>query len=155
MVIDLNKENWRIVNDTVMGGRSDAKIINSTSQSLLFSGTVSLENNGGFSMIQSVLKTPSSPKATTCSITVKGDGKNYQFRLKPSRFDKESYVMNFKTSGKEETFTFNIADFKPYFRGRSLDLPAIKNQSIEEIAFLIGNKKAESFELEVIEVMFE
>lgn len=154
MAIDLKKENWRIVNDSVMGGRSEAKISNTKSGNLLFTGAVSLENNGGFSMIQSTLDKPTKSDVTTCTITVKGDGKNYQFRLKPNMTDRESYVMNFKTTGEEESFTFTIAEFKPYFRGRSLNLPPIKNQSIEEIAFLIGNKKAEKFELEILAVNF-
>jgi hypothetical protein len=35
------------------------------------------------------------------------------------------------------------------FRGRKLDKPNFSEKNIEEIAFLIGNKKAESFQLEI------
>lgn len=154
MIVDLNVANWQIVNDTVMGGRSTARITNNSADNLIFSGNVSLENNGGFSMVKSILKPTVKASATHCKLTVKGDGKTYQLRLKPSRLNRESYVVNFKTSSEIETFEFKIEDFKPYFRGRSLDLPAIKNQSIEEVALLIGNKKAEEFELEIIEIEF-
>ncbi|MFN4198010.1 MAG: CIA30 family protein, partial [Flavobacterium sp.] len=35
----------------------------------------------------------------------------------------------------------------PSFRGRTLNLPNFEANTIEEIAFLIGNKKNESFTL--------
>jgi hypothetical protein len=35
----------------------------------------------------------------------------------------------------------------PSFRGRKLDAPNFSHDSIEEIVFLIGNKKNERFEL--------
>jgi hypothetical protein len=35
----------------------------------------------------------------------------------------------------------------PSFRGQTLDLPNFKGDFLEEIVFLIGNKKNESFEL--------
>ncbi len=155
MAINLSTSNWKIVNDTVMGGRSASTITTAVDGGLHFSGKVSLENNGGFCMVKSVLSQPVNKEATTCTITVVGDGKTYQFRLKPSSSDRESYVMNFTTDKTEQTFTFDIADFKPYFRGRSLNLPPITNEKIEEIAFLIGNKKEESFNLIIKNVVFE
>lgn len=152
--INLSTSNWQIVNDTVMGGRSTSSVSTSSNGGLHFSGKVSLENNGGFCMVKSILSKPVSKEATTCSITVIGDGKTYQFRLKPNRYDRESYVMNFNTNKKEQTFTFEISDFKPYFRGRSLNLPPITDKQIEEIAFLIGNKKAEKFDLVIKNITF-
>jgi NADH dehydrogenase [ubiquinone] 1 alpha subcomplex assembly factor 1 len=41
----------------------------------------------------------------------------------------------------------NLKDLYPSFRGQTLDLPNYESASIEEIAFLIGNKKMENFEL--------
>jgi NADH dehydrogenase [ubiquinone] 1 alpha subcomplex assembly factor 1 len=35
----------------------------------------------------------------------------------------------------------------PSFRGRTLNMPHFNENSIEEVVFLIGNKKNESFEL--------
>ena len=37
----------------------------------------------------------------------------------------------------------------PAFRGRTLDIGNYDSDSIEEIAFLIGNKKAEDFILQI------
>jgi monofunctional biosynthetic peptidoglycan transglycosylase len=41
-------ENWRIVNDDVMGGISKSNLYLNSNGNLIFEGEVSLENNGGF-----------------------------------------------------------------------------------------------------------
>ena len=74
-------------------------------------------------------------------ITLKGDNKNYQFRLKSSKSDYYSYIKEFKTSDIWETIDIKIADLYPSFRGRKLDMPNFGEPSFEEIAFLIANKK--------------
>ena len=38
---------------------------------------------------------------------------------------------------------------EPVFRGRKLELPNFAVDPIQEIRFLIGNKKAETFRLEI------
>jgi hypothetical protein len=147
--INLVSNQWNIVNDTVMGGKSNAQITNDKDGHLVFTGQVSLENNGGFSMIQSNLK-PASPKSvSTVTLTLLGDGKEYQVRLKKNKSDRESYIQTIQTTGEIQTIELSISNFKPQFRGQSLNLPAIQNQSIEQVAFLIGNKKAEAFKLVV------
>ena len=44
--------NWQVVNDGVMGGRSYGNLTRSGDSEALFSGNLSLENNGGFSSIR-------------------------------------------------------------------------------------------------------
>jgi hypothetical protein len=41
------------------------------------------------------------------------------------------------------------------FRGNNLDLPDYPAQVMEEIAFLVGNKKAESFRLEIDQIILK
>jgi len=43
----------------------------------------------------------------------------------------------------------------PAFRGRKLELPNFSESTIEEIAFLIGNKKNEDFELLIDSITLE
>ena len=43
----------------------------------------------------------------------------------------------------------------PSFRGRKLNLPNFSEKAIEEITFLIGNKKAEKFALILDEIRLE
>ena len=51
----LSKLNWKVVNDTVMGGRSSSRWT-SNSSAFIFEGNLSLENNGGFASIRCELK---------------------------------------------------------------------------------------------------
>ena len=48
--------NWKIVNDTVMGGRSSSHWSSNPASASLFEGYLSLENNGGFASVRCDLK---------------------------------------------------------------------------------------------------
>ena len=43
---------WRIVDDVVMGGRSDGSFRINDAGNGVFEGSISLENNGGFSSVR-------------------------------------------------------------------------------------------------------
>jgi len=43
----------------------------------------------------------------------------------------------------------------PAFRGNTLDIPNFPAENLEEIAFLIGNKKAENFALMIDSISLE
>lgn len=149
-------ENWAIVNDTVMGGRSDATLTVSEDGHGVFSGHVSLENNGGFSSLRYGL-----PERADVSnyahavVRLRGDGKIYQFRVKSANRDRQSYVTDFKTSGEWEEVRLPLREMVPRFRGRALDLPAYPGQTLSEVRFLIGNKRAEDFRLEIDRIRLE
>jgi hypothetical protein len=78
---------------------------------------------------------------------VKGDGKNYQFRVKHKARDYQSYITTFSTSGEWETIEIPLGKLYPSFRGRVLDMPNFNHSNLTEFTFLIANKKAETFEL--------
>lgn len=147
--------NWTIVNDVVMGGKSTSKISINTDGNAVFKGEVSLENNGGFSSLRHRFDKLDVSKFKTIKIRLKGDGKKYQFRIKPSRFNQYSYVHHFQTNGEWETIEINLADFTPTFRGRKLDMPNFSGKELEEIGFLIGNKQQEKFELILDAIILE
>ena len=140
---------WKIVGDYVMGGVSHGDIRVNDSGNGVFSGTVSLENNGGFSMVQHFFDTKIVNTFSKTCIRLKGDGKTYQFRIKTHSDDKHSYVANFNTSGNWETIEIPFSKMIPTFRGKKLDLENYSGNQMEHIAFLIGNKKAETFKLEL------
>jgi hypothetical protein len=141
--------NWRIVDDVVMGGRSNGHFKINDAGHGLFSGKVSLENNGGFSMVQYRFKTKRTNDCSKVSIKLKGDKKTYQFRIKSKHSDYYTYVASFDTSGNWETIEIPFESFYPAFRGRKLDIPNYNGKQMDMVAFLIGNKKAESFSLEI------
>ena len=144
---DANISNWHIVDDVVMGGRSNGNFALSKDGHGKFSGAISLENNGGFSSLRYNMETVDVSKHTKVYIKLKGDGKAYQFRVKANKNERFSYIATFTTSGEWETITIDLKDMYPAFRGRTLDIPNFDKNTIEELAFLIGNKKAEKFEL--------
>ncbi len=147
--------NWQVVDDVVMGGRSSGSFTLSKEGYGKFSGEVSLENNGGFSSVRYAMKTLSVSPKSKVRIRLKGDGKSYQFRVKARKNDYYSYITTFKTTGDWEIFEFTLADLYPTFRGSALDLPNFDQNTIDELRFLIGNKKPQQFQLLVqsIEVM--
>lgn len=149
---DANISNWRIIDDAVMGGRSNGNFNINNDGHGVFSGKVSLENNGGFSSLRYNTETIDIAKHTKVCIKLKGDGKDYQFRIKANRNERYSYIKTFKTSGEWETITINLKEMYPAFRGRTLDYPNFDKTTIQELAFLIGNKKAEAFELLIDEI---
>ena len=151
LLFDFNKKTnpreWRIIDDVVMGGISDGKFKIDENGNGVFFGNVSTENNGGFSSVRYQMKTKDISDFSKVSIRLKGDGKNYQFRIKDDINSYYSYITTFETSGEWETITLNLKDLYPSFRGQTLNFPNYKGDFLEEIVFLIGNKKNESFEL--------
>jgi hypothetical protein len=140
-------KNWKVVDDVVMGGRSNGKFELTNDGMGKFHGEVSLENNGGFSSVRYDMKPIEVSPQDKISIRLKGDGSNYQFRIKAKKSDYYSYIASFKTTGDWQTLEFDLADLYPTFRGQKLDLPNFNKKTIEEIRFLIGNKKEEQFQL--------
>jgi len=132
-----------------MGGVSQAQIGIDSSGTGVFIGRVSLENNGGFAMVQYTFNTISADTFTKACIKLKGDGNPYQFRIKTHVDNKHSYVHAFQTSGDWEYITIPFANMYPAFRGKKLELENYPGKQMALIAFLIGNKKEESFKLEI------
>jgi NADH dehydrogenase [ubiquinone] 1 alpha subcomplex assembly factor 1 len=141
--------NWLVVNDGVMGGLSKGTFIAGENETAIFSGTVSLENNGGFSSVRYNTGKIDVEGFSILELHLKGEGKKYQVRIRENSDDYFSYIYTFQTSGDWETLKIPLAEMYPSFRGRTLNLPNYPGKSMMELTFLIGNKKAESFRLEL------
>lgn len=146
---------WSIVDDVVMGGRSSGNFYLNKEGNGVFEGRISLDNNGGFSSVRYNLDKMSTKSFSKVIIRLKGDGKSYQFRIKNKLEDYYSYLASFETSNDWETIEVSLAGMYPAFRGRNLDMPNFDKESIEEIAFLIGNKKEEIFKLEIESIVLK
>ena len=146
---------WYVVDDNVMGGRSEGKISVSEEGYGIFEGDVSLENNGGFSSIRYRFDPVKVENFSKAMIYLKGDGKSYQFRLKSKSSDRHSYIAYFKTSGEKEVIEIDLSKMEPGFRGFKPNLPDYPGKLMEEISFLISNKKAESFRLEIDKIVLK
>ncbi len=153
MIFEFSKSadvsNWRVVDDGVMGGRSQGSFRLNENGNGVFSGIVSLENNGGFSSVRYQIEPMKLSSHTKFVIKLLGDGKNYQFRARSGFRERYSYIGEFKTTGEWQTIEIPFEKMYPAFRGYKLDLSNYSGDKLVEVAFLIGNKKAENFQLEI------
>ena len=102
MIFDFDKNSkirdWRIVDDVVMGGVSKSNITINKGGNGVFSGHVSLDNNGGFSSVRHQFSSLNVSGYNKFIIRIKGDGKNYQFRVKSKLNEYHSYKHEFSTN---------------------------------------------------------
>ena len=154
---NLNSElsNWKIVDDVVMGGRSNGNFKVNKDGHGEFYGTVSLENNGGFSSLRHRFPLLEIKDFKEVILRVKGDGKSYQFRVKDKSSDYHSFISSIQTNGEWQTIKVTLSEMYPAFRGRKLSIGNLSSKSIQEIAFLIGNKTAENFKLEIDKIYLQ
>ena len=73
---------WQAVNDGVMGGRSQGDSARTKDGTLLFSGEISLENNGGFSSIRTREQDLQLGDYDGLEVRVRGDGRTYKLSLR-------------------------------------------------------------------------
>lgn len=144
-----NISSWRVVDDVVMGGRSSGSFDLDEDGHGHFRGEVSLENNGGFSSVRYPTNGITVSPNDKVQIRLKGDGKDYQFRVKENQSDYYSFIHTFSTSGDWEVIEIGLNEFYPAYRGRKLSRPNFDGSQIEEVAFLIGNKKPQTFSLHI------
>ena len=151
IIFDFNKNssisNWIVVDDVVMGGKSNGNFQLNKNGKGVFSGKISLDNNGGFSSVRYGFNKLNIEKFKSIVLKIKGDGKNYQFRIKHKSSDYASYITSFSSSGEWQEIEIPLNSMYPSFRGRKLDEPNFSHKSIEEVTFLIANKKNEEFML--------
>jgi len=143
---------WRIVNDGVMGGLSLSRAIINNDNKIVFSGNVSLENNGGFASLRSPVKDYNFEKFSRIEIKIKGDGKRYSISMKETTyFNGYFYTVSFETK-KDEYIIVQIPfnEFKLYYFGKETNSnKKIPLNNIKEISLLIGDKQEGDFITEV------
>jgi len=144
---DANISNWYVVDDIVMGGRSYGRLLVDREGNGIFKGNISLENNGGFSSVRYRFKRQKVDQYKKLVLYLKGDGKKYQVRIKENSQDYYSYIYTFQTTRDWEKVELDFNKMYPVFRGRRLNMENYLGKYMQEIGFLIANKKAENFRL--------
>ena len=145
-----NLLNWKIVNDSVMGVRSDATLKLKNNLYGVFNGYLSLQNNGGFSSIRAYYP-PDLTNVKSITIRIKGDGRQYSFRVRGNTSNWASYTHTFNTvKNKWIEKELMIKDFYPLYRGYYLnDMPLLSEMVIKEIGIMLSDKQTGPFELEI------
>lgn len=142
-------DKWRIVNDGVMGGVSQSNIYLSEVNNIIFTGNVSLENNGGFASIRRGFDGDQLKGLSTFLLKVKGDGNIYKFRM-TTKGSYANYSADFKTiKGQWMDIKIPIEKFKPYYFGRSIRAPKFKIHKVNSMSILISDKQEGNFFLAI------
>ena len=150
---DPNGVDWEVVNDGVMGGLSKGNFTISDEGILNFSGTLSLENNGGFTSIRSEGIDRNLSKDLGILLKVRGDGRTYTIRLESSstfRGMPISFSGDFTPeAGKWQQIKIPFSDLKGGWRGMSLPDKEFDPSVVRKMGLLIGDKVTGPFNLEV------
>jgi monofunctional biosynthetic peptidoglycan transglycosylase len=143
---------WQAVNDGVMGGVSDGRFRVTERRTLEFSGTLSLENNGGFASVRSRPRMLGLQTGDTLVARVRGDGREYQLNLYASgRTRGFSYRAPVQTrSGEWIEVSVPLDRFEATSFGRVLrGAGPVDPRSVTSIGFLLADKTPGPFVLEV------
>jgi hypothetical protein len=122
---------------------------------LIFHGDVSLENNGGFSSIQSNFDPLDISGYQHAILRLKGDGKDYRFTVESDPKTRHYYVAEFGTNGDWQEIKIPLRTMYPMRRGDRLDLPEYPAETLSQVRFMIANGRAESFRLEIGSIRLE
>lgn len=148
---------WTTVNDPVMGGLSTSRVT-SGGGGLVFAGSISLENNGGFASARSPQDPDIGRRAAGASllrVSAVGDGKTYLLKVGTAG-QPWSYVQRFSTEAAvQRIYDLPVAGFRAV--GMRLDPEpnapqTLDPSTISQISFYILDKQQGPFELTVSEV---
>ncbi len=142
-------QGWVIQDDGVMGGLSKGRVSINEGGNAVFTGDISLENNGGFSSMQVGFDPVDVSAFRAIYLGLKGDGKRYQIRVETEPGVRFGYAYDFETSGNWEVIRVPFRDMYAIRHGDRLDKPNYPGQQLAHIQILAGNKTEESFELEL------
>jgi NADH dehydrogenase [ubiquinone] 1 alpha subcomplex assembly factor 1 len=134
---------WPHINDGVMGGVSSGEMSAGEGYATI-RGTVSFDNNGGFSSVRSAAVVHDLSTFGGLVLRVRGDGKRYGFRLKTdASFDGVSYQVQIEPPAGEWTeISVPFTDFIPVYRGRVVpDHPPLDPSRIATFGLIISRQE--------------
>ena len=143
---------WSVQNDTVMGGVSESSSTWVNKQ-LVFSGNLSLENNGGFvscfGPIDEKLATVIGG-ATSLYLRATGDGKTYLFQLRGN--DGTNYVQRFtSTMEEDQVYVLPLSEFTSvdWRLTEIADAPPIETSNIYQMGIYLVDKQTGPFSIAI------
>lgn len=145
-------KNWMPVNDTVMGGVSIGGCRWNESGTLVFSGSISLENNGGFASLRVDAGALDLSGYDELHLRVRGDGRRYALSVQTDHWIMAgAYYYDFPTeAGQWQELRAPLRAFEARSFGRRLGAAPLLNASdIRAFGFIISDKQAGPFRLEV------
>ena len=145
---------WYVVNDNVMGGRSEGDF-SRQEDGLRFAGRTNTRG-GGFSSIRTRPMQLNLSNHDGIRLKVLGDGRRYTWRLTTTarwRGRQVAYWADFETrKGEWQTVNIPFSSFIPRFRGYELDGPVLDPGQITGMGLMIYDKQDGPFELQLATV---
>jgi NADH dehydrogenase [ubiquinone] 1 alpha subcomplex assembly factor 1 len=145
---------WYVVNDRVMGGRSDGGF-DIEGGELHFAGRTDT-NGGGFSSIRADVGPLDLSAYDGIRLRLKGDGRRYTWRLATNaryRGSEIGYWAEFETrAGEWQEIDIPFASFIPRFRGTRLEGPALDTSRIAGMGLMIYDGRDGPFDLRLTSV---
>ena len=143
---------WFVVNDDVMGGRSEGGF-RLEGDVLIFTGSTNTRG-GGFSSIRSRPHSFDLSVYDGVRLRARGDGRTYTFRLTTwdtrDRRRRPAYWAEFETGdGTWKEIDVPFTRFRPRWRGATLPGPTLETTAIDSRGLMINDGQDGPFRLEV------
>jgi len=145
------EDKWSSVNDGVMGGVSEGSFKITADDNLVFSGALSLENNGGFASIRSRNVAIDLEEALAIVVNVRGDGRTYWVDLREGNQGGASSFRAYlpTVEGALRSVRLPLSEFKFQTFGRSIPIRSLNAQAVQSIGFTIADKQPGDFKLAI------
>ena len=143
---------WTTVNDPVMGGRSTSTVTFGDG-GLVFSGNISLDNNGGFASARGPIDPEIGRRAsgaTSLRVRAQGDGKTYLLKVETGQ--PWSYIQRFATyPGIGRSYELQVGGFDSVgmFLNPAPAAPPLDPSTINRVGIYILDKQEGPFQLVV------
>lgn len=141
---------WSAFDDVIMGGVSSSRMSGEDGHGV-FTGVVSLENEGGFASVRSSARDWGLGGARGLVLRVRGDGQRYKVNARTNDGMAGGSWQGAFATRKGEWITVRIpfAEFVPRLRGQSIDAGPLDPAAVRTLGLLITDKQAGPFRLDV------
>ena len=150
-----NADEWAVVNDTVMGGISQATVTDHPNGGIVFSGTLSLDNNGGFTSTRTASIPDDWSGVSAIAMRVQGDGRRYiaTVRTNNRSMRRIYYRQAFDTDPESVTeVVLPLDGFEAYTFGRRVPgAPSLREVTAQvgSVGVMLADKQPGSFALRI------
>ncbi len=153
-----DSQKWTTVVDGVMGGKSTSDLME-LNNSILFSGEISLENNGGFASLRGVRNYENLSDYSTVEIKYRSIGQDFALRLlKHEAFYLPYFKHGFETTNWDWKTVIIPLDLFSEYRlsdktGNSITSDEL--QKINRLGIIVSNKIEGEFKIEIDYIKFQ
>lgn len=146
---------WRVVNDGVMGGKSEGGILSKDGY-MNFSGTINT-NGGGFSSIRNWVQPGAFEGADTLTLKVRSDGRKYQVNLRTGARHwgrSVAYRADIPATPKGEwaEVSIQLSDLSPSVFGRKVKARDFDKTDVRILGIILADGQDGPFNLDIKEI---